>query len=87
MGLVYKGKGDFMKNSKFKRVYLLELAIAVTISLGVGSILGMKVFSHLYRLSGVNSKSIMKVHNRIDFLEDHIRKHCPSSKEVKPVGL
>ena len=37
-----------MTSLKLKRVYLLELVIAVTISLGIGSILGMKVFSHLY---------------------------------------
>ena len=74
-------------NSKFKRVYLIELAIAVTISLGIGSILGMKVFSHLYRLSGVNSKSIMSVNNRINFLEAHIKEHCPNNKDIAPVAL
>ena len=48
-------KGIFMTSLKFKRVYLLELVIAVTISLGIGSILGMKVFSHLYTLSSLQA--------------------------------
>ena len=74
-----------MKRLKLKRVYLIELAIAVTISLGLGCILGMKVFSHLYRLSGINSKSIMHLNKRIDFLEQSVKRS--EQNDVKPVSL
>ena len=76
-----------MKNIKLKRLYLLELAIAVTVSLGIGCILGMKVFSHLYLLSGINSKSVMHINHRIDFLEQSIKDNCNNKEDVKPVSL
>ena len=76
-----------MKNIKLKRFYLLELAIAVTISLGIGCIAGMKVFSHLYLLSGINSKSVMYINHRIDFLEQSIKDHCKNKENLKPVRL
>ena len=76
-----------MKNLKLKRFYLLELAIAVTISLGIGCILGMKVFSHLYMLSGINSKSVMHINQKIDFLEQSIKDNCGNKESLKPVRL
>ena len=74
-----------MKKLKLKRVYLIELTIAVTISLGIGCILGMKVFSHLYLISGINSKSIILINKRIDFIEQRIKQS--EQKDVKPVSL
>ena len=76
-----------MKNSRFKRVYLLELTIAVTISLGVGSIMGMKYFSHVYSIQIMQAHADMNINKRIDFLEQHIKKHCKSYKESTPVSL
>ncbi len=77
-----------MKNIKLnKRFYLLELAIAVTISLSIGCILGMKVFSHLYMLSGINSKSVMHINKRIDLLEKRVKDNQSKQKAVKPVSL
>ena len=79
-----------MTSLKFKRVYLLELVIAVTISLGIGSILGMKVFSHLYTLSGIQARTDMHLNKRMNFLEKKIRacedKH-QGDKALKPVSL
>ena len=79
-----------MKNLKFKRVYLLELVIAVTISLGIGSILGMKVFSHLYTLSSIQARTDMHLSKRMNFLEKKI-KACEDNyqrdKALKPVSL
>ncbi len=76
-----------MNNIKLKRFYLLELAIAVTISLGIGCIAGMKVFSHLYLLSGINSKSVMHINKRIDLLEKRVKDNQSNQKAVKPVSL
>ena len=89
MGFIHavRMKGDFMKNFKFKKVYLLELGIAVIISLGIGSIIGMKVFYHLYNLSEIHAYSFVKTHKRIDLLENHIKEHCPKDKAVTPVSL
>ena len=70
---------------KLKRVYLLELAIAVTISLGIGTILGMKVFSHLYAISGIQARTDMSLSKRMDILERRL-KQC-EDKEVKPVKI
>ena len=87
MGFIHplKTKGDFMKNFKFKKVYLLELAIAITISLGIGSILGMKYFSHLYMLAGLNGKSIMHINKRIDLIDKKIKDR--HKDDIKPVSL
>ena len=76
-----------MKNTKLKRFYLLELAIAVTISLGIGCIAGMKVFSHLYMLSSINSKSVMHINQRINSLEQSIKNNCENKESFKPVKL
>ena len=76
-----------MKNLNLKRVYLLELTIAVAISLGIGCILGMKVFSHLYMLSGINSKSVMHINQKINFLEQRIKDNCENKENLKPVKL
>ena len=61
-----------MTSLKFKRVYLLELVIAVTISLGIGSILGMKVFSHLYAISDIQVNTDMSLSKRMDTLEKQL---------------
>ena len=72
-----------MKNIKF----ILSIVVAVIISLGIGSILGMKYFSHLYTLSEIHAHSFVKTHKRIDLLEKHIQEHCPKDKAVTPVSL
>ena len=89
MGFIHlqKTKEDFMKNIKLKRFYLLELAIAVTISLSIGCIAGMKVFSYLYLLSGINSKSVMHINQRINSLEQRIKGNCENKERLKPVKL
>ena len=76
-----------MKNLKFKRVYLLELTIAVIISLGIGSIIGMKYIGHVYMIQTMQAKTDMNLSKKMYFLEQHIKEYCPSSKKVKPVSL
>ena len=79
-----------MKNLKFKKVYLLELVIAVTISLGIGTILGMKVFSHLYAISGIQARTDMSLSKRMDTLEKQLEQcleHNNHKGMIKPARL
>ena len=77
-----------MTSLKFKRVYLLELVIAVTISLGIGSILGMKVFSHLYSLSSIQANTDMSLSKRMDILEKQLEQCLDNHKGmIKPARL
>ena len=76
-----------LKNYKFKRVYLLELTIAVIISLGIGSIIGMKYIGHVYVLQRTQAKTDMNISKRINFLEAHIKEHCPNNKDIAPIAL
>ena len=76
-----------MKNIKFKRLYLIELVISIIIAVGITGILGMKYFSHLYLLSGINSKSVMHINQRIDSLEHRIKNNCENKESLKPVKL
>ena len=78
-----------MTSLKLKRVYLLELVIAVTISLGIGSILGMKVFSHLYMISGIQVNTDMNLSKRMDTLENQLEQRLDNHNKgmIKPARL
>ena len=89
MGFILLIKEDFMKNLKFKRIYLLELVITVAISLGIGSILGMKVFSHLYAISGIQARTDMSLSKRMDTLEKQLEQCLEHNHKgmIKPARL
>ena len=64
-----------MKNIKFKRSYLLDIAITVTISLGVVSIFGFRYLAQLHRQHIRQTKMIIQTHHSIDLLEKRLKEH------------
>ena len=83
-----KIKEGFMKNIKFKRVYLLDIAISVIISLGIVSIFGFKYLAQVHRQYIRHSKTLIQTHQRIDLLEEQLKESClKHHKNVNTVEL
>ncbi len=90
MGFIYLSKtnGDFMKNIKFKRIYLIELIIAVTISVAIVSIFSFKYLTQVHRQYIRHSKMFIETHQRIDLLEEQLKEGCLKyHKNINPTEL
>ena len=76
-----------MKNIKFKRIYLLELTIAIIISVGIVSIFGFRYLTQVHSQSIRHSKMFIQTHKRIDILEERLKEKCTHNTPLKPVSL